>query len=497
MTKKKYELTPEHRAQLEPWRDKWIANAMNTAAMTAEEKEMARAAVLGLYEAAKFPAPKNIVFVPSPLVAAIAGPIAAGVWHMRKDPAFARAILGASTVAATEAATRAATWDATEAATGAATWDATGDATVAATVAATWAATRAATRSATWDATWAATEDATRDATEAATRDATRAATWAATEAATGAATRAATEAATGDATRDATRAATWDATEAATEAATEDATGANAPPNAAVRWLINLVGRWHYGWAWGSFWSSYPAFLSFFDRVVGLNLSIYDKWRHYETLALHSCARYMQPDFCMVVDRPEVLLVDAQNRPHCATGPSHKWRDGWKLYHYHGVRIPAGKEWIIEEPSKITVAGIDAEQNSEIRRVMIEMYGAGRYLVDSGAEEVHRDECGVLLRKTVDGETLLSVRVLNSTPEPDGTMTKQDALKTFVRPMWWNDDWPPTSRFKEYFLDIHPECRPMLDDGSLGEPQKLTARNAVASTFGLTGDKYAPQVET
>ena len=397
MTKKKYELTPEHRAQLEPWRDKWIANAMNTAAMTAEEKEMARAAVLGLYEAAKFPAPKNIVFVPSPLVAAIAGPIAAGVWHMRKDPAFARAILGASTVAATEAATRAATWDATE----------------------------------------------------------------------------------------------------AATEAATEDATGANAPPNAAVRWLINLVGRWHYGWAWGSFWSSYPAFLSFFDRVVGLNLSIYDKWRHYETLALHSCARYMQPDFCMVVDRPEVLLVDAQNRPHCATGPSHKWRDGWKLYHYHGVRIPAGKEWIIEEPSKITVAGIDAEQNSEIRRVMIEMYGAGRYLVDSGAEEVHRDECGVLLRKTVDGETLLSVRVLNSTPEPDGTMTKQDALKTFVRPMWWNDDWPPTSRFKEYFLDIHPECRPMLDDGSLGEPQKLTARNAVASTFGLTGDKYAPQVET
>ena len=453
MTKKKYELTPEHRAQLEPWRDKWIANAMNTAAMTAEEKEMARAAVLGLYEAAKFPAPKNIVFVPSPLVAAIAGPIAAGVWHMRKDPAFARAILGASTVAATEAATRAATWAATEAATGAATWDAT------------------------WDAT--------------------EAATWAATGAATGAATRAATEAATGDATRDATRAATWDATEAATEAATEDATGANAPPNAAVRWLINLVGRWHYGWAWGSFWSSYPAFLSFFDRVVGLNLSIYDKWRHYETLALHSCARYMQPDFCMVVDRPEVLLVDAQNRPHCATGPSHKWRDGWKLYHYHGVRIPAGKEWIIEEPSKITVAGIDAEQNSEIRRVMIEMYGAGRYLVDSGAEEVHRDECGVLLRKTVDGETLLSVRVLNSTPEPDGTMTKQDALKTFVRPMWWNDDWPPTSRFKEYFLDIHPECRPMLDDGSLGEPQKLTARNAVASTFGLTGDKYAPQVET
>ena len=29
------------------------------------------------------------------------------------------------------------------------------------------------------------------------------------------------------------------------------------------------------------------------------------------------------------------------------------------------------------------------------------------------------------------------------------------------------------------------------------GEPQKLTCHNAVASTFGLIGEEYAPEVET
>ena len=38
---------------------------------------------------------------------------------------------------------------------------------------------------------------------------------------------------------------------------------------------------------------------------------------------------------------------------------------------------------------------------------------------------------------------------------------------------------------------------RPMLDGGQLGEPQALTARNAVASTFGLRGEQYEPIFET
>lgn len=63
-------------------------------------------------------------------------------------------------------------------------------------------------------------------------------------------------------------------------------------------------------------------------------------------------------------------------------------------------------------------------------------------------------------------------VGVANSTPEPDGS-------------------------HKSYFLRVHPECRPMLANGAFGAAQALTARNAVASTFGLRGPEYAPAVET
>jgi len=68
-----YDLTPEHRAELQPWADKWIANAMSTKAMTEHDRDVCRDAVVRLYAAAGKPPPKHIVFVPSPFVLAFAG----------------------------------------------------------------------------------------------------------------------------------------------------------------------------------------------------------------------------------------------------------------------------------------------------------------------------------------------------------------------------------------------------------------------------------------
>ena len=162
--------------------------------------------------------------------------------------------------------------------------------------------------------------------------------------------------------------------------------------------------------------------------------------------------------------------MIDEANRPHCDTGPFCRWRDGFALYAVHGVRTPA---WIIERPETITVAKIDAETNAEIRRVMLGKFGWQRYLSESGAMELHTDGFGTLVRREVPGdEPIVAVRVLNSTPEPDGTT-------------------------KHYTLRVHPELRPLLDGGRYGEPQTMTARNAVASTFGLRGEEYAPLVET
>src|ERR1700730_5130062 len=118
-----YELTPEARARLVPHHEKWLKIATNTDAMTEADREIMRGAVEGLYRAAKLkPPPRDrIVFVPSPLVAALAGGFAAAIWHLRKDEAFAKSIgavnpsaRGAIAPSATEAATRAATEAATE-----------------------------------------------------------------------------------------------------------------------------------------------------------------------------------------------------------------------------------------------------------------------------------------------------------------------------------------------------------------------------------------------
>src|SRR5579885_2117730 len=190
MASRKYSLTEEHRSQLTPWANKWIRNAMSTAAMTQADRAICVDAVKRLYRAANLEPPPDhrIVFVSSPFVMRFAAGFAAWIWYRRKHRD------------ATDAATYDATDNATRAATRAATYAATYAATDTATRAATRAATDAATRAATDAATYAATDNATRDATHAATRNATRAATYAATDTATYAATRAATYAAPCDA---------------------------------------------------------------------------------------------------------------------------------------------------------------------------------------------------------------------------------------------------------------------------------------------------------
>jgi hypothetical protein len=203
---------------------------------------------------------------------------------------------------------------------------------------------------------------------------------------------------------------------------------------------------------------------------VAQLQLPEYEKFAHYEDAAVHGGPRFMHRKFCIVSDRPEVIRKDDRHRPHCEDGPFLRWRDGWALYAIRGTRVPAD---VIENPASVTVERINAEQNAEIRRVMLERYGWGRYIEDSGAKELHRDEFGTLYRQELAGdEPLVMVAVDNSTLEPDGTR-------------------------KRYFLRVHPELRPLRADGTMGNPQTPTAHNAVASTFGMTGDQYHPVLET
>ena len=152
----------------------------------------------------------------------------------------------------------------------------------------------------------------------------------------------------------------------------------------------------------------------------------------------------------------PTMVKVDERNRLHSASGPAFVWLNDVRDFYWHGVRVDS---YVVENPERITVADIEAETNAEVRRVKIEHFGQGRYLIDSGALEIQRDDYGILFRKEVPGdEPLVMVKVVNATPEPDGS-------------------------FKDYFLRVPPTMQ--------------TAREAVAWMFGKAPDDYQPLEET
>ncbi|MFG3407376.1 DUF6745 domain-containing protein [Streptomyces sp. NPDC048142] len=157
-----------------------------------------------------------------------------------------------------------------------------------------------------------------------------------------------------------------------------------------------------------------------------------------------------------VISERPDVLHRDEAGRLDHGEGPALAYGDGFALHAWRGMPVPAA---FLAELSSLTPERIRAEENAELRRVMLEYYGYDRYLTESGAEPVHRDETGILWRIALDGdEDVVMVEVVNSTPEPDGT-------------------------HRTYWLRVPPATR--------------TAKDGVAWTFGLEGAAYAPVRQT
>lgn len=63
------------------------------------------------------------------------------------------------------------------------------------------------------------------------------------------------------------------------------------------------------------------------------------------------------------------------------------KYRDGWGVYAWHGVRVPAD---IIERPETITPESVRKESDEEVRRVMIERFGWEKWLLAEQATVVN-----------------------------------------------------------------------------------------------------------
>ncbi|MFI6154986.1 DUF6745 domain-containing protein [Kitasatospora sp. NPDC051170] len=160
--------------------------------------------------------------------------------------------------------------------------------------------------------------------------------------------------------------------------------------------------------------------------------------------------------DVVLISERPLALHRDEAGRLDRADGPAVEYPDGFALHAWRGMPVPAE---FLAGLAEVSVERIRTEENAELRRVLLEHYGYERYLADSGAEPIDRDETGVLWRIVLpDDEPVVMVEVVNSTAEPDGT-------------------------FRTYWLRVPPSTR--------------TARAGVAWTFGIPEADYHPQRET
>jgi hypothetical protein len=157
----------------------------------------------------------------------------------------------------------------------------------------------------------------------------------------------------------------------------------------------------------------------------------------------------WRQADDWILVDRPVALAVDRAGRLHHASGPALTYRDRHSIHAWHGVRVPGR---VIEDPASLTLQEIVAEDNQEVRAVMVERYGLERIM--AAADVADPDPDRTLYRLALPGgDPVVAVRVR----------------------------CPSTGR--EYLLRVPPHI--------------ATGRAAVAWTFSVPESDYRPRVET
>lgn len=211
-----------------------------------------------------------------------------------------------------------------------------------------------------------------------------------------------ATRNAIGSATRNAIGNATDSATRNATDSATQEA--AITCKDLAGELGLACANCWGNNYQGGNMWAGYDCYLTACRDILGLELREHTAYACWEQAAIHGGFRVMHEEFCLVSDFPEIILKDEQNRPHCETGPSHRWRDGWSLYHWHGIAVPA--HWI-EQRATLDPAEVMKEKNVELRAAGAAIIGWPRMIKHLKRKIIDGDpntDIGALIELTLPG---------------------------------------------------------------------------------------------
>lgn len=166
----------------------------------------------------------------------------------------------------------------------------------------------------------------------------------------------------------------------------------------------LDCAREWAFACQGGNAWGAYECFISAMRDIIGLRLPAHRNFAIWEQAAIEGSYRLCHEQFCVVSDFPEIIKTDPEGRAHCETGPSHRWRDGWALYNWHGVAIP--EAWI-ERKHELSARDALTWGNIEQRRAACEILGWDKILDQLNAKVIDDDgdpEIGTLLEVDLPG---------------------------------------------------------------------------------------------
>ena len=202
----------------------------------------------------------------------------------------------------------------------------------------------------------------------------------------------------------------------------------------------------------WGQHDAGWLSWASYLDDVMGLTCLS----RGLRQAGANAGWWWAYQGVAILTERPKRLVRDGQGRLHSGDSLALEYPDGWGIYAWHGVRVP-------ERVIRGDYSAHDAlrESNAEVRRAMIERMGAERFFGELKPTVVHSDQDGLGMNRR-----LLRIKV-------------------------------PGSR-TGYLQSVEVTCPSTGRQYILGVPSDIqTCQAAVASTFGLKAEQWAPEVES
>lgn len=144
------------------------------------------------------------------------------------------------------------------------------------------------------------------------------------------------------------------------------------------------------YSYGYGSLESYWIMYYRYFKEVLGIKYE--DQSDHFlyvfDKLAKNAGWNYLFEECAIFCDRPNTIVME-NNVIDCEDGPAIAYDDGYKIWAIRGNLVT---EQIVMAPETLTTEQIKSEQNQETKRIMIERYGADKYLSETGATLIDMD---------------------------------------------------------------------------------------------------------